>query len=156
MIVKCNILIFKIIIMQWIDVIQSIHTLKDAIVFNNGLVKLICYNVKNILFRITDSMSSNDRLDIFLGITGLLIAIMIFITESMAQEKEYKINQKIIQKETRLKFNITLLVTTLIVFLMSNLIGKSEIEEKTFFIINENLYYFIQMLINILIILSFL
>lgn len=156
MIIKCNILIFKIMIMQWIDVIQRIHTLKEAIVFNNGLVKLICHNVKNILFRITDSMSSNDRLDIFLGITGLLIAIMIFITESMAQEKKYKINQKIIQKETRLKFNITLLVTTLIVIWMSNLIGKSEIEEKTFFIINENLYYFIQMLINILIISSFL
>ena len=96
MIIKCNILIFKIMIMQWIDVIQRIHTLKEAIVFNNGLVKLICHNVKNILFRITDSMSSNDRLDIFLGITGLLIAIMIFITESMAQEKKYKINQKII------------------------------------------------------------
>lgn len=94
MIIKCNILIFKIMIMQWIDVIQRIHTLKEAIVFNNGLVKLICHNVKNILFRITDSMSSNDRLDIFLGITGLLIAIMIFITESMAQEKNIKLTRK--------------------------------------------------------------
>lgn len=117
-------------IISWFNKIDWINEIDK---FNNNLLR-----------RIEDG----NKIEIFIGITSILIAIVIFVAETIDKDK-YEINKKFILKHTHLKFTTIYAIMVMVFCILGDTIiynGNS----------NDNIimYFTIHILINVAILAS--
>ncbi len=97
-------------------------------------------------------LDSDIRRDIFIGVTGLTIAIIIFIAE-VVSNKKYELDKKLILKKTGIKRNILFCIIIFFMMFLSLMFKSSYHKEVTeYYIICDIVYYLIQLVLNFLII----
>lgn len=100
--------------------------------------------LKNILLYILEKLDCDTRTDVYIGITGILVAIVIFIAEIIS-DKKVEIYKKLMLEKTNIVKNIKTMIITMGVIWMGTLIDKDS---------QEVLYIMAQLLINGLVIYS--
>lgn len=109
-------------------------------------------HIYNFLFDYIYILDSDIRRDIFIGVTGLTIAIIIFIAEVISNKK-YELDKKVILKKTKIKKNMVFCIFIyLIMFIGTIVICTYTKDENNLYIKNDILYFLIQLIINISII----
>ena len=100
--------------------------------------------LKDILLYILEKLDCDTRTDVYIGITGILVAIVIFIAEIIS-DKKVEIYKKLMLEKTNIVKNIKTMIITMGVIWMGTLIDKDS---------QEVLYIMAQLLINGLVIYS--
>ena len=105
------------------------------------------------LLKVLYLLDSDIRRDIFIGVTGLTIAIIVFIAEAISN-KEYELEKRVILYKTKIINNMKFCIMTLLIMFISSIVISSheDITTKSTYIQNDYLYMFLQIMINILII----
>ena len=105
------------------------------------------------LLKLLYLLDSDIRRDIFIGVTGLTVAIIVFIAEAISN-KEYELEKRVILYKTKIINNMKFCIMTLLIMFISSIIISSheDITTKSTYIQNDYLYMFLQIIINILII----
>lgn len=99
--------------------------------------------------KISYMLDSDIRRDIFIGVTGLMVAIIIFIAEVISNKK-YELEKRLILKKTEITKNMKFCVFIyLMMFISSVVICSLDSVDKLYFIKSDILYIIIQLLINI-------
>lgn len=97
-------------------------------------------------------LNSDIRRDIFIGVTGLTVAIIIFIAEAISNKK-YELEKRVILDNTKIinnmKFCIIILFT---MFVSSIVICSYDTPTQSVYIKNDFLFIIVQLVINILIV----
>lgn len=94
-------------------------------------------------------LDSDIRRDIFIGVTGLMVAIIIFIAEVISNKK-YELEKRLILKKTEITKNMKFCVFIyLMMFLSSVVIYSFDSSEESIYIQSDILYIVIQVVINI-------
>ena len=96
-------------------------------------------NVKNML----EKLDGDLRVNIYIGITAIFFAIVIFIAEIVSNEK-IETFKNMILKKTRIITNTVIVIVSLIIMWLSSLVDKD----------SSILYIWVQVLVNILVIIS--
>ena len=94
-------------------------------------------NVKNML----EKLDGDLRVNIYIGITAIFFAIVIFIAEIVSNEK-IETFKNMILKKTRIITNTVIVIVSLIIMWLSSLVDKD----------SSILYIWVQVLVNILVI----
>lgn len=83
-------------------------------------MKEICtlINVSNnFIIRLLTTLDSDIRRDIFIGVTGLMIAIIIFIAEIISN-KDYDLEKRVILNKTKIISNMKFCIIVFFYFLL--------------------------------------
>ena len=99
---------------------------------------------KDIVLEILIRCDCDDRTNIYIGVTGILVAIVIFIAEIITNKK-HEIYKKLILKKTKVIKNVKFMIIVLGMIWISNIFEKKE---------QEVLYILTQIIINCSIIYS--
>lgn len=103
----------------------------------------------NFLFKYVCILDNDIRRDIFIGVTGITIAIVIFIAEVISNKKN-ELEKKLILTITKIKRNIIFCIFIFFLLYMSTLIQNTNVIKKVDGVIyNDFLYFLIQFGINI-------
>ena len=100
--------------------------------------------LKDIILYILERLDCDTRTDVYIGITGILVAIVIFIAEIIS-DKKVEIYKKLMLEKTNIVKNVKTMIITMGVIWLGTLIDKNSIEV---------LYIMTQLLINVLVIYS--
>lgn len=87
-------------------------------------MKEICtlINVSNnFIIRLLTTLDSDIRRDIFIGVTGLMIAIIIFIAEIISN-KDYDLEKRVILNKTKIISNMKFCIIVFFLFLIASLV----------------------------------
>ena len=115
-------------------------------IFLNVYITLtnIIFFLKDILWYILEKLDCDTRTDVYIGITGILVAIVIFIAEIIS-DKKVEIYKKLVLEKTNIVKNVKTMIIIMGVIWLGTLIDKDSIEV---------LYIMAQLLINVLVIYS--
>ena len=115
-------------------------------IFLNVYITLanIIFFLKDIILYILEKLDCDTRIDVYIGITGILVAIVIFIAEIIS-DKKVEIYKKLMLEKTNIVKNVKIMIITMGVIWLGTLIDKNSIEV---------LYIMSQLLINVLVIYS--
>lgn len=108
------------------------------------------HSMLNQYLQILILLDSDARRDIFIGMTGLLIAIVIFVAEYITKQK-YEINQKAYLRTIRLKVEVLVILISLFSMIPISLVKSPAINDN----VNVNIYLLLQTALNVAIIVSF-
>lgn len=100
-------------------------------------------------------LDSDIRRDIFIGTTGLIVAIVIFIAEFISSQK-YELNKRVLLWKSRIKENTILCIFVLFIMFIFSIIKSTytnQNEEVILIQFNE-LYVVLQFILNALIVFS--
>lgn len=111
--------------------------------FLTNFISIIFDNLLDIII----TLDSDIRKDVFIGVTGLTAAIIIFIAE-VVSNKEYEIEKKVILKKTEMISNMKLCVFIFLLMLLSTLIDSTYNTEGISYIQNDYLYLIIQIILD--------
>lgn len=109
-----------------------------------NLVKSIfinCYEIINVIKNILRILDCDMRANIYIGITGFLTAIVIFVAEFVSNDEKSKLDKKVLMKKTNILENITFMIFNMTFLWLEKIFGGC-------------LYYIFQLTINGFIILS--
>lgn len=107
------------------------------------VVRIVLIEANEFIYGVLTSLECSDRINVYIGVTGILVAIVIFIAEVISNNK-HEIYKKLILKRTDIIKNVKLMMAILLMMWISNIIKK---ETKL-------LYCIIQLSINLLILYS--
>ncbi|MBR3133641.1 MAG: hypothetical protein IKG42_06270 [Clostridia bacterium] len=112
---------------------------------------MICLLLKNgiilitdILFDFVSKLDCDTRIDAYIGITGLLIAIVVFVAEIISNKKN-EINKKLMLEKTKIVQSIKLMIVTLSLIWIGKLINPEY---------NKIAYVFTQIIVDVTIVYS--
>lgn len=128
-------------LINWIHSISAI-IYERVIEISNILIKAI-NELMECSKLILEELDCNDRINIYIGVTGILVAIVIFIAEIISSKKN-ELYKKLILHKTKITQNIGSMVISLAILWFGNLVGKT----------NGSIYYLVQFVINFLIVYS--
>lgn len=137
-----------------IKIICNIVTKIIDFILNLGIVVINFISSKmlqlyNFLFKYICILDNDIRRDIFIGVTGITIAIVIFIAEVISNKKN-ELEKKLILSITKIKGNIIFCVFIFFLLYIGTLIQHTDVVDKVDGIIyNDFLYFLIQLGINI-------
>lgn len=137
-----------------IKIICNIVTKIIDFILNLGIVVINFISSKiiqlyNFLFEYVCILDNDIRRDIFIGVTGITIAIVIFIAEVISNKKN-ELEKKLILSITKIKRNIIFCVFIFFLLYIATLIQNTNVVEKLDGVIyNDILYFLIQFAINI-------
>lgn len=140
-----------------LKIIESINSIIDKIldfILNVGvtIVNFIISKIVqfyNFLFKYICIFDNDIRRDIFIGVTGITIAIVIFIAEVISNKKN-ELEKKLILSITKIKRNIIFCIFIFFLLYMGTLIQNTNVVKKVDGVIyNDFLYFLIQFGINI-------
>ena len=108
--------------------------------------------IYNFLFKYICILDNDIRLDIFIGVTGIIIAIIVFIAEVISNKKN-ELEKKLILSITKIEKIIVVCIFIFLLLYVGTLIQNTSVVKKIDGVIYDNLLYFcIQVVINIFII----
>ena len=123
---------------------SDIYIILDFIV-NRGSI------MYEFLLKILYILNSDIRRDIFIGVTGLMVAIIIFIAEVISNKK-YELEKRVILSKTAIIKNMKLCISIYFIMFISSIVKCSYDSPKEYFYIqNDALFIILQLLINALI-----
>ena len=102
-------------------------------------------------------LDSDIRRDIFIGVTGLMVAIIIFIAD-IVSNKEYWLEKRIILSKTDIISNMSFCIFIFLILLISSIVKCSydlptkcecHLQIECFYIYNDAIFFLLQLLINI-------
>lgn len=102
-------------------------------------------------------LDSDIRRDIFIGVTGLMVAIIIFIAD-IVSNKEYELEKRIILSKTDIISNMSFCIFIFLILLISSIVKCSydlptkcecHLQIECFYIYNDAIFFLLQLLINI-------
>jgi len=137
-----------------IEMICNVVTKIVVFILNTGIVIINFISSKliqlyNFLFKYICILDNDIRRDIFIGVTGITIAIVIFIAEVISNKKN-ELEKKLILSITKIKRNIIFCIFTFLLLYIATLIQNTNVVEKLDGVIyNDFLYFLIQFGINI-------
>lgn len=109
-------------------------------------------SIYNILLNISYLLNSDIRRDIFIGVTGLMVAIVIFIAEVISNKK-YEIEKRLILERTSIIKIIAFCVLIYFIMFLSSTVQCSLVyNDQNSFIQNDIIYIIFQTLINFFVI----
>ena len=104
------------------------------------------------LLKLLYLLDSDIRRDIFIGVTGLTVAIIVFIAEAISN-KEYELEKRVILDKTKIINNLKFCIMIFLIMLLSSIVISSyDISTESVYIQNDCLYIILQIIINVLII----
>ncbi len=112
------------------------------------IFELINFIMNSKIYNILKALDSDIRKDIFIGLTGLMIATIIFIVE-VINNKKHEFEKSFILDKTKIIKNMFLCISIFFIMLISSTIkysGYNSMED--IYIINDILYIILQLLIN--------
>lgn len=114
---------------------------------SNVIVQIYSWFLK--LFYVLDS---DIRRDIFIGTTGLIVAIVIFIAEFISNQK-YELNKRVLLWKSRIKENMILCISVLFIMFIFSIIKSTYTNqnEEVILIQSNELYVVLQFILNSLI-----
>ncbi|MBO5529828.1 MAG: hypothetical protein J5970_00325 [Bacilli bacterium] len=117
------------------------------------IISIISNNYWNSFFDLLIVLDNNTRTEIYIGLTGLMIAIVVFIAEIITKKKT-DIEKQFITEKTKIKYTFTISILLFVLLLISIRFNSSYVKSKEIFFlnINGNIYILIQLIINIFII----
>ena len=113
----------------------------------NEIWKSVC----NFLVRISFVLDSDVRRDIYIGVTGLIIAIIIFIAEVISNKK-LEIEKKTILQKTKIKENMVFCIFIYFVMYLSSIINSTYTDLEEQYFTCDLLFVLLQIIINIMIV----
>lgn len=103
------------------------------------------------LFKTSYILNSDIRRDIFIGVTGLMVAIIIFIAEVISNKK-YELEKRVILSKTEITKNMKFCIFIYFIMFVSSIVKCSYDSPTEYFYIQcDVLFIILQLLINILI-----
>ena len=115
------------------------------------IIKNIFVTIYNILLNISCILDGDIRRDIFIGVTGLMVAIVIFIAE-LISNKKYELEKQLILSKTKIIRNMAFCIFIYFLMYVFSMIKCSNCDlDKTFYIENDILFVITQLILNTLI-----
>ena len=116
-----------------VDIMIKIIMCSLHIIINNYI-----YILKVILglFKIIETIDCDLRTDIYLGVTGFLTAIVIFVAEFVSNDDKSKLDKKVLINKTKIYDNVVWMIINMLALLIGKLITGAG-------------YYIFQILVNI-------
>lgn len=103
-----------------------------------------------ILLNISCILNSDIRRDIFIGITGLMVAIIIFIAEVISNKKN-ELEKRVMLNKTNIINNMNFCITIYFIMFISSIVKCSyDSPTEIIYIQCDVLYIILQLLINVL------
>ena len=104
-----------------------------------------------LLLKISYILNSDIRRDIFIGITGLTVAIIIFIAEVISS-KEYELEKRVILSKTNIINNMKFCIFIYFIMFLSSIVKSTyDSPNEIIYIQSDALYIILQLTINVLI-----
>lgn len=123
------------------------NTIHKAIDFTAALF----LKLYELLLKISYILNSDIRRDIFIGITGLTVAIIIFIAEVISS-KEYELEKRVILSKTNIINNMKLCIFIYFIMFLSSIVKSTyDPPNEIIYIQSDVLYIILQLTINVLI-----
>ena len=113
-------------------------------------INIYCFLIREIknfltlIFNIVEKLDCDTRANIYIGITGILVAIVIFIAEIISNNK-IEIYKKLMLEKTKILKNVKNMIITLAIIWIGELIKPRD---------SRIIYFFVQLLIDIKIFVS--
>lgn len=119
--------------------------------FKYGNIYKLFDDLYEYLLKISYMLNSDIRRDIFIGVTGLMVAIIIFIAEVISNKK-YELEKRLILEKTKIIWNMGFCIFIYFIMFTSSIVKCSyDSTEEYFYVQNDTLFIILQLLINILI-----
>lgn len=123
------------------------NTIHKAIDFTAALF----LKLYELLLKISYILNSDIRRDIFIGITGLTVAIIIFIAEVISS-KEYELEKRVILSKTNIINNMKFCIFIYFIMFLSSIVKSTyDSPNEIIYIQSDVLYIILQLTINVLI-----
>lgn len=123
------------------------NTIHKAIDFTADLF----LKLYELLLKISYILNSDIRRDIFIGITGLTVAIIIFIAEVISN-KEYELEKRVILSKTNIINNMKFCIFIYFIMFLSSIVKSTyDSPNEIIYIQSDILYIILQLTINVLI-----
>lgn len=113
----------------------------------NSFIGLII-KIYNTIFNLLCALDSDIRKDVFIGVTGLMVAIIIFIAEVISNKK-YEIEKNTILNETGIVKNMGFCIIIYLVMFLSSVITTSNGNPVNSFFENNITYFILQSFLNV-------
>ena len=123
------------------------NTIHKAIDFTAALF----FKLYELLLKISYILNSDIRRDIFIGITGLTVAIIIFIAEVISSKK-YELEKRVILSKTNIINNMKFCIFIYFIIFLSSIVKSTyDSPNEIIYIQSDVLYIILQLTINVLI-----
>ena len=123
------------------------NTIHKAIDFTVALF----LKLYELLLKISYILNSDIRRDIFIGITGLTVAIIIFIAEVISSKK-YELEKRVILSKTNIINNMKFCIFIYFIMFLSSIVKSTyDSPNEIIYIQSDVLYIILQLTINVLI-----
>lgn len=127
-------------ILKCINIYRTIEFIDDAVL-----------KLHKFLLNISYVLNSDIRRDIFIGVTGLMVAIIIFIAE-LISNKKYELEKRVILSKTNIINNMKFCIFIYFIMFISSIVKCSyDSPNEIVYIQCDILYIILQLTINILI-----
>lgn len=111
----------------------------------------VCSKIYEFLLKTSYILNSDIRRDIFIGVTGLMVAIIIFIAEVISNKK-YELEKRVILSKTEIIKNMKFCIFIYFIMFVSSVVQCSYDSSTAYtYIQSDSLFMILQLSINILI-----